>query len=459
MARGWWLHRPPPQHVSEDDLLLHLDGALTGRDEEVVARHLRDCWSCRTQEERLRDAIGVFMEERRAHLRSLEDLQGDPGGFAIRLARAVAQSPGSSARPKIGLRFLGRRLVWTLAATALVVFGAWRPVRDYIRAGSAPTAPSAPAPVPEPRQVEPRRAAAAAILPPVLSFRPAPPPLTVREPPLPARVSGPGAADLDAAELAAHLALHRLGLCRWQAIEAARLPGRSIRITGVAERSDQIAGLKTALAGVSSIEFEVLAPPEDMPALPGDGRNVIRLEPRPPLLQKRLEEYFLRHAPRDHAAWSIAEFCGRATQLSDTAHTEAQALSVLAAAFSEARLHRMSAVDRARFSPMAEEHMRELEQSLAQLRVLLDRLGDETRAVELPPAPPGRWEEWCRLVARRTARMDYLIGGLFAGLDLHGLAGEQAWRELRDAQAQSLALIEAAGPSVHSSLESRNPSR
>ena len=52
MNRGW-LRRLTAQHVSEEDLLLHLDGALSDRKAEAVSRHLRDCWTCRSQKERL----------------------------------------------------------------------------------------------------------------------------------------------------------------------------------------------------------------------------------------------------------------------------------------------------------------------------------------------------------------------------------------------------------------------
>ena len=280
-------------------------------------------------------------------------------------------------------------------------------------------------------------------------------PPTISEPSLPGRTAGFTAEELDATELAAQVAIHRLGLCRWQAIDVLRLPGRGIRIRGVVERSEQIADLRSALAGVSAIEFELAAPPEDMATVPSDIQMRTRLEPRPPLLERRLEQYFLGQAPRDQVARSIAEFCGRAVELAATAHSEAQALNTLAGAFSEACLQRMSAADRARFLPVAEEHIRELRQSLAQLRVLLDRLEDGSASVE--PAPlPSKWEDGCHLVALRTARMDLLIGGLFAGLDLHGLTAGQAWRELRETQERSVVLLDAAGLSLRGSLETGN---
>ncbi|MCL5743388.1 MAG: hypothetical protein M1541_05595 [Acidobacteria bacterium] len=277
--------------------------------------------------------------------------------------------------------------------------------------------------------------------------------------PLPAPIGSPSAADLDAAELAAYVALHRVGLCRWQAIEVLRVPGRAIRITGVVENFDQVAALKTALDGVHPVEFEVIAPPADLPALSAGEPGRLRLEPRPTLIEKRIEEYFLRRSPREQTARSVAEFCGRATQLSATTHTEAQALSTLAAAFPDARLQRMSAADRSRFAPLAEEHMREVEQSLAQLGVLLDRLDGGRTVTEPAPALPGRWEEWCRRLYPRVARMDYLVAGLFAGLDLRGLTADQAWLELREAQGLSLALLDATGPSLRSSLETRSAAR
>ena len=382
-------------------------------------------------------------------------ISGDPRAVCGPPGASIIERVASEATREPGRKFLKWRLSWALApAAALVAFGSWSPILEYVRTVSSARQtpaqhvfrPKPAAPVRIPIE-NPGVLTARSSRPVVIPAIPEPPSLTID--------LGPTAADLDSAELAAHVALHRLGLCRWQAIEVLRLPGRAIRITGVVERSEQIEQLKSALAGVGSLQFELLAMPESMPA-DSEPQPETRLQPRPPLLEKKLEEYFLRQLPRDQVGRSIAAFCGLAMELSATAHSESQAVSALAAAFPDGRLQRMSESERTRFFPIVEDHMRERRQSLAQLRALLDRLGNGVSSVEQEPAPPTRWEESCRLMALRTARMDYLVSGLFAGLDLHGLTGDQAWRELLDTQAQSMALLDASELSLRSSFEARN---
>jgi hypothetical protein len=58
-----------------------------------------------------------------------------------------------------------------------------------------------------------------------------------------------------------------------------------------------------------------------------------------------------------------------------------------------------------------------------------------------PPASSSGWTEGCGALDYEAARMDYLVSGLFAGLDLKGKDATGAWRELRQAHGRALLLL------------------
>src|SRR5438552_4045732 len=51
-------------HLSDEQLLLALDGELSPREAALVSVHLESCWSCRTRSEQIGEAIGDFVEYR-----------------------------------------------------------------------------------------------------------------------------------------------------------------------------------------------------------------------------------------------------------------------------------------------------------------------------------------------------------------------------------------------------------
>ncbi|HEU0140579.1 MAG TPA: hypothetical protein VFQ79_12730 [Bryobacteraceae bacterium] len=441
MAKNWWSALGAEKHLTEEILLQHIDGALSRKEDDAAARHLRDCWECRTLLERLDSAIHAFMEERRDQFRTLEGTPHSSNGFSARLARHAALLKPESPQSGFRIFFLARRVFWPLAAAAaaLAGVGAWPPVRDYVFRST----------VPEARQPAPRPSAVRTP-PPTAAPAPAPPeaaPLAAvtvpripkTQPPL--LFVPPTSAELDAAEFAAYLALHEAGLCRGNTIEVLRVPGDSIRITGVADRLQQAENLRAALAGVKLADVRVAIPSEDLSPVAADAAPTLLIEPRPPLLADRLKEHFRRLSPPERAGKDMADYSSQTVRLAGIAHQEAQALRTLATVFTAHRIEAMKPEDRVRFLRLVEEHLQELRHGLTQLGQLLDQLDYDASTAAMEPAPVmGHWEQSGVLLERQTARMDYLIGGLFAGLDLGGVDAGIAWRELRELHQQSLEL-------------------
>lgn len=52
-------------HLSDEQLLLSIDGELSPRDAERAESHLLSCWSCRSRKQQLETAIGEFVQAHR----------------------------------------------------------------------------------------------------------------------------------------------------------------------------------------------------------------------------------------------------------------------------------------------------------------------------------------------------------------------------------------------------------
>ena len=48
-------------HLSDEQLLLDVEGELRARDEKRVRAHLESCWKCRTRRQELERAIADFV--------------------------------------------------------------------------------------------------------------------------------------------------------------------------------------------------------------------------------------------------------------------------------------------------------------------------------------------------------------------------------------------------------------
>jgi hypothetical protein len=111
-------------HVSDQDLLLVLDGEVPRRSAKQVRAHLSACWLCRSRVAELESTIGDFVT---LHRRTMEQQLPDPTGsravLKARLAEAAAERPANP-----GPRFLQilphhRAAAYLCAAVLISVLG------------------------------------------------------------------------------------------------------------------------------------------------------------------------------------------------------------------------------------------------------------------------------------------------------------------------------------------------
>jgi anti-sigma factor RsiW len=79
-------------HLSEEDLLLAIDGELSGSRAEQVEQHLAACWDCRARKQNLERAIGNLVTARHAELDPQIPAEAGPRALLkARLAQAAAE--------------------------------------------------------------------------------------------------------------------------------------------------------------------------------------------------------------------------------------------------------------------------------------------------------------------------------------------------------------------------------
>lgn len=432
MARDWINGRNARRHLSDETILLHLDGALDPKEDARAERHLRDCWVCRANRERLEQAIAAFMEERQQY--TAVDYSGaDPGSFGMRLSAHAARLRSAGVQPSSHWLNSLKRALWPLAAAAaaMAAVGGWPPLRDYVF-----DQPAAVEPVSAPFSSVPAVPVEALAMPPLRGGIIPPPPEMPPGRTLPA-ILGPSAADLDAAELEAYFAVHDYGQCRGGLVEILRQPGQGILVTGAPAGAQAGERLAARLGEIPNVRVYLRLPEDGMPDAPGESEPAITLVGRPPLLDQRLKEHFKKNSPPDRAGSDMAEFSSRAVRLAGAAITEVQALRMLNAVFTPRRVDAMRTADRARLIHIVEEHLEEYRQNIVHLGLLFERLDQFTPPSSDEEEPlPARTGNWALQLERDTARLDYLAGGLFAGLDLPGMDADAAWTELRRIQSR-----------------------
>ena len=75
-------------HISDQDLLLAIDGELSTRHQNRVESHLAACWTCRTRKQELETAIGDFV---RIHRQNVDSTIPPPDGPRALLKARMAQ--------------------------------------------------------------------------------------------------------------------------------------------------------------------------------------------------------------------------------------------------------------------------------------------------------------------------------------------------------------------------------
>lgn len=107
-------------HLSDQELLMAVDGELSAREVGRVESHLAICWACRARKQDLETAIAGFIRFQRS---SFEDQIPPPDGPRALLRAQLNQlMDANCSRPKF-LRFLGQRLGWAALLAALLAAG------------------------------------------------------------------------------------------------------------------------------------------------------------------------------------------------------------------------------------------------------------------------------------------------------------------------------------------------
>src|SRR5580704_8254870 len=116
---------PEEHHLSDEELLLAVDGELSARAAGRVQSHLAACWSCRTRKQEIELAIGEFVHEYEGSL----DGQIPPADGPRALLKAqLAQLSGT----ELASHTVYRKLAWAivgvacgLAAVGFVISHTW----------------------------------------------------------------------------------------------------------------------------------------------------------------------------------------------------------------------------------------------------------------------------------------------------------------------------------------------
>jgi hypothetical protein len=107
-------------HISDQELLLELEGELSARAVKDVRTHLAACWTCRARRQELEDSIAAFV---RAQHRTLDaDLPPIAGPRALLRAQLRHLSDAKGRSWAYWFR-VPRKLTWSLAASVLLIFG------------------------------------------------------------------------------------------------------------------------------------------------------------------------------------------------------------------------------------------------------------------------------------------------------------------------------------------------
>jgi hypothetical protein len=110
-------------HLSDQELLMAVDGELTAREAQRAETHLAACWTCRARKQEMEGAIGEFIRFQRDCFDNLVPPADGPRALLKAQLGQLAEVEGSS-RPG-WLRSLARRSVWTgIAAGLLLAVGA-----------------------------------------------------------------------------------------------------------------------------------------------------------------------------------------------------------------------------------------------------------------------------------------------------------------------------------------------
>jgi len=110
----------PESHLSDQDLVMLVDGALSAGEKSRATAHLDGCWSCRTRKQELEEAIGQFVRFHQSSLAPLlPPVSGPRALLKARIAQAAAEADrNSQPRP---IRFSSMHAAGALALLTVVI--------------------------------------------------------------------------------------------------------------------------------------------------------------------------------------------------------------------------------------------------------------------------------------------------------------------------------------------------
>lgn len=118
------------QHLSDQDLLLDVDGELSTRDEKRVRAHLKACWKCRVRRDELETAISDFVH---FHHGQFEAKVPPPDGPRALLKAQLAQLAATEPNQSSSWLALRHSLRWALAITACILLALWLFLSHVVR--------------------------------------------------------------------------------------------------------------------------------------------------------------------------------------------------------------------------------------------------------------------------------------------------------------------------------------
>ena len=116
-------------HLSDQELLLAVDGELPARDAERVEEHLAACWTCRVRKQEMEAAIGDFVRLQRENFElQIPSADGPRALLKAQLGQLAGQ--GRSGRPH-WLSAFSWRLAAVASAGALLMAGITLAVQNW----------------------------------------------------------------------------------------------------------------------------------------------------------------------------------------------------------------------------------------------------------------------------------------------------------------------------------------
>ncbi len=133
-------------HISDEDLLMAIDGELDGQQALEVARHLPACWECRARRQEIEDAIAVYV---RVHQRNLDSRIPSAAGPRALLKARLALVAETAPAPTRGILRGGLPPLWlqvaavgTIAILSTVIAGYWTAAHRGVAGPAALSVPN-----------------------------------------------------------------------------------------------------------------------------------------------------------------------------------------------------------------------------------------------------------------------------------------------------------------------------